>query len=332
MMKDLPRPDMSRFSQIAPEVLILCYLLGLKQAISIGVLKARLKAFASSQKIEDAVATLIADHRAVVNKSIELTQEGKDAAKKALGRDAGEEWEKIWQRRLLLKALGLNPDDGETRKKFATADAQKAATIAVSYNLNFPKEIMASKPSVCTELVWRTLKARLPDVIGDGPFPPLQPLGTVERVVLAGLANMQARTITEAVDGVAAAAIGLQKCDIDTFRKGVIALAVERASTALPSPPDDSFAARIMHVAEKLTTPPFQGRVAIAQIYDAYGRVHPDAGSLQSFKARLVEAAEAQKILLGRLDLPERMDKDLRLRSETSWGTNRVHFVITERN
>jgi len=85
----------------------------------------------------------------------------------------------------------------------------------------------------------------------------------------------------------------------------------------------------VKQVAEQLTTPPFQGRVAIAQVYDAYGRIHSDAGSLASFKARLIEAAKTHEILLGRLDLPERMDKDLRVRSETPWDTEYVHFVLT---
>lgn len=339
-MNELPRPDTSRFSQISPELLVLSYLLGSKRAISLGTLKTRLKAFVSPQRIEEAVSALVAGHQAIPKKSIELTREGKDAVEKALGRDAGQGWEKIWQRRLPLLALGLNPDDGETLRKFASADAQKAATIAVSYGL--PKEIMASKPGVCAELVWRTLKARLPEVVGNGPFPPIQKLGTVERVVLAGLANIRARSVTEAMDGVVASALGLQKCDIDTFRRRLIVLAVEQSSgqhapaePRLPAPPaprapaDGSFAARVKQVAEKLTTPPFQGRVAIAQVYDAYGRIHPDAGSLQSFKARLVEAAKARTLVLGRLDMPEGMPRDLRERSETLWNSDEVHFVIT---
>ena len=106
------------------------------------------------------------------------------------------------------------------------------------------------------------------------------------------------------------------------------------AEPRLPAPPapraaDGSFAARVKQVAEKLTTPPFQGRVAIAQVYDAYGRIHPDAGSLQSFKARLVEAAKARTLVLGRLDMPEGMPRDLRERSETLRNSDEVHFVIT---
>jgi hypothetical protein len=336
-MNELPRPDTSRFSQISPELLVLSYLLGSKRAISLSTLKTRLKAFVSPQIIEEAVSALVAGHQAIPKKSIELTREGKGAVEKALGRDAGQGWEEIWQRRLPLLALGLNPDDGETLRKFASADAQKAATIAVSYGL--PKEIMASKPGVCAELVWRTLKARLSEVVGNGPFPPIQKLGTVERIVLAGLANIRARGVTEAMNGVAAAAIGLQKYDIDTFRRRLIVLAVEQSSgqrapaelrsSAPPAPVVDNFAARVKQVAEKLSTPPFQGRVAIAQVYDAYGRIHPDAGSLQSFKARLVEAAKARMLVLGRLDMPEGMPRDLRERSETPWDSDEVHFVIT---
>ena len=67
-------------------------------------------------------------------------------------------------------------------------------------------------------------------MVGNGPFPPIQKLGTVERIVLAGLANIRARGVTEAMNGVAAAAIGLQKYDIDTFRRRLIVLAVEQSS------------------------------------------------------------------------------------------------------
>lgn len=103
-------------------------------------------------------------------------------------------------------------------------------------------------------------------------------------------------------------------------------------ATSPPAPAGiDAFAERVRQVAEALTTPPFQGRVAIAQVYDAYGRAHPDAGALQSFKDRLIAAAQAQRLKLERLDMPERMDRDLRLRSEAAWGRDCVHFVITNR-
>jgi hypothetical protein len=98
IMKDLPRPDTSRFSQISLELLVLSYLLGSKRAISLGTLKTRLKAFDSPERIEEAVSALVAEHQAIAKKTIALTQKG-HAAAKALRGDAGEGWEKIWKRR-----------------------------------------------------------------------------------------------------------------------------------------------------------------------------------------------------------------------------------------
>src|ERR1700730_11650236 len=98
-MSDLPRPDTSRFSQISPDLLVLSYLLGSKRAISLGTLKTKLKAFVSPRRIEEAVSALVAGHQAIAKKRIELTRKGKDAVEKALGRDAGQGWEKIWHRR-----------------------------------------------------------------------------------------------------------------------------------------------------------------------------------------------------------------------------------------
>jgi len=89
-----------------------------------------------------------------------------------------------------------------------------------------------------------------------------------------------------------------------------------------------TFAKRVMKIAKTLHTQPFADRVAIAQVYDAYGIPYPDAGSLKSFKERLVNAAKRRELNLGRLDLPERMESELRERSVTTWGYEEVHFVI----
>jgi len=330
MTKNLPRPDISRFLPISAEVVTLSYLGLARRPLSPSTLKSRLSAFVGPESVDAALASFVADGRTAIEKTITLTKMGRDEAKRVLGRDAGEDWEKVWKLRLPLMALGLNPDEPNTRRKFAKADALTAATIAVSFAL--PTDNMASKNAVCGELIWRILKEALPEVVGKGPFPAIDKLGTVEQVVLAGVANVRARTIKEVVSGLSAAAVGLKNGDADGLRRQLIRIGVQRATrdTKSPSPfADDGFAARIKEVAGSLSTPPFQGRVAIAQVYDAYGKVHPDAGSLASFKERLVRAAKARVLDLGRLDLPERMDRDLRLRSAAQWGTDEVHFVVT---
>jgi hypothetical protein len=191
---------------------------------------------------------------------------------------------------------------------------------------------MHSTNAVATELIWQLLRQGMPGVVGKGPFPALQKLGTIERTLLAGFAGIKAKTLPEAINGVAALALGLEKVSADTLREQLIKIGVSRADMQASSPEttNGSFAHRVLVVAETLSTPPFQGRVAIAQVYDAYGKVHADAGSLQSFKERLVQSAKAREIDLGSLDLPERMSKDLRQRSETRWGSDEVHFVIID--
>jgi len=94
------------------------------------------------------------------------------------------------------------------------------------------------------------------------------------------------------------------------------------------STPEPSFADRVKDVAYKLETPPFPTRVAISQVYDAYGRKYPDAGTLASFKERLVQAGKAREINLGRLDMPEGLPSDVRNRSAAPWGDDEVHFVL----
>jgi hypothetical protein len=288
-----------------------------------------LGAFTDSAAVETALDTLRTGGKAALEKTFVLTENGKGAAKGVLGRDVNATWELIHKRRFPLLALGLDPDHSDIRQKFAKADALTSATIAVAFGLR--TDDITNKAVVCGQLVWRLLRLALPDVVGKGPFPPLNKLGTVERVILAGLAKARNNTVSEAVGGLRALAVGLPKCDASGLSKQLIRIGLQRGSQPPKLPfQRDGFATRVKDLARSLSTPPFQGRVAIAQVYDAYGRVHPDAGSLASFKERLVAAAKGRELELGRLDLPERMDRDLRLRSEAPWGNDTVHFVITE--
>jgi hypothetical protein len=331
MTQDLPKPDISRFSSLSAEVVTIAYLSRAKGAVTAGALKARLSAFVGPQSVDAAVSTFLAEGRATDPKSIILTEKGKEAAKKALGADASEDWEKIWKRRLPLIVLGLDPDNSDSRKKFAKSDALTAASIAVSFGLQNGN--IASRSAICTELVWRILRAALPEVIGKGPFPAIAKPATVERVLLAGLANVRARNMAGVLSGLAAAAVGLKECDADTLRKQLIRIGLSRAASGgdlTTAVSETDFAARVKEVAGSLSTPPFLGRVAIAQVYDAYGKIHADAGTLDSFKTRLVTAAKERKLDLSRNDMPERMDKELRRRSEAVWGTDEVHFVVAK--
>jgi hypothetical protein len=342
MASTLPAPDLARFTAVEPELVTLAYLASQKQGLSLASLQQRLKKLIPATGVDAAVSMLIEKDEVRLETTLSLTSKGRQAAKRALGADAGQPWDVIKARRLTMLALGVNPDASEARKQYAKADALKAAAIAVAFGL--PKETMVSVKAVSSELVWQLLRGRLTDVVGRGPFPEIEKPAVVERVLLAGLAGAKAKSLPEAINALTARALGLPNIDADILRDRLVVIGVSlagaesvRESPSVAAPTSSrpvtngsgSFATRVREVALTLSTPPFQGRVAIAQVYDAYGKVHPDAGSLQSFKERLVQAAKAREIDLGRLDLPERMPKDLRQRSETAWGSDEVHFVIT---
>ena len=89
----------------------------------------------------------------------------------------------------------------------------------------------------------------------------------------------------------------------------------------------ETFAERVKFAAAKHAA---NGRAAIAKVYDEYGIHFPDAGPSKTFKARLVEAAKNRELELGRLDMPECMERELRERSATTWDRETVHFVVLE--
>ena len=75
------------------------------------------------------------------------------------------------------------------------------------------------------------------------------------------------------------------------------------------------------------TSPPLTDSVAISQVYDAYGRQYADAGSLESFKARLLQVHIDGRLTLLTLDRPEALERDLRTRSTIEGAQRRYHLI-----
>lgn len=340
MTINLPRPDLSRFSPISPEIVVRSCI---NKGISLVELQTRLKSFLTDTSIDAVIADLIERNEISAEKTIAFTSVGKVSTAELLGCDANKDWNTIKTKRLPLIALGLNPDDSDIITKYKTHYAIFAATLAVAFGL--PKETMSDQNAVRSEIVWLVLRGGLPDIVGQGPFPVIDNPGPVERTLIAGLAGARAKSITEATGKLIAKAIGVEKTGVGAVRDRLIAIGIELSQkNAAPKPVltkaaptkcskgKDSFAFKVIQAARKLSTPPFQGRVAIAQVYDFYGQLYPDAGSLASFKERLVSSAKNKEIDLGRLDLPERMSNEMRERSETRWDREEVHFIITDWN
>jgi len=153
--------------------------------------------------------------------------------------------------------------------------------------------------------------------------------GVVSALVLRGLAGADLRAAEQPeLKALAQTAGDLSKPE--KLRQTIVraALALDQSGAAPASAAtvetrsDPAFAKSVQALADRLSTPPFSNKVAIAQVYDAYGREHRDAGSLESFKGKLLAAHDDNLITLHPLDAPRALDDDLRERSriETRYG------------
>jgi hypothetical protein len=323
MSSPLPQSDVSRFARIDPALLVKAYVFCATQSVSTARLKQRLGTLLKADAIAPLVAERVSNGELVEERGkLALTPASEMALRATLKGDAGKSWDVVRMHRLPALALHLDPDDAEMRRKLARVEVLRAAVLCVAYDL--PKDGLLSSIAVRSELVWRILREAVPQIVGRGPFPLIDKSNAVDRTILAGLAGVRASTTGAAFAALAAKTVGAPASEIDVLRHHLIRSALQRAE------PPDGFAQRVKTIAGRLNTPPFQGRVAIAQIYDAYGREFPDAGSLENFKHRLLASARARELQLSRLDLPEHMDRELRTRSATPSGSDEVHFVVTD--
>lgn len=327
--RGLPEPDLSRIQAIDPTIVVQTYLATTTQGISLKMLQSRLRAIADPSSISNAVKSLKAEgaipsgqKELVLTKAIQKSIERKFALK------SDTTFPFIRDKWLPLLALGQDVENEKVRSRLANANVLKHAIVGVVYGLS--KDDSLSAMAVRTEITWRVLQAAFGDQIVGDQHPKIESSNVVARMVIANLAGVAARTMNDAVGALAAKALGETETDPANLRAALMRHALKAAHTVgQPAEPGD-FAIRVKTVAGQLKTPPFRGKVAIAQVYDEFGRSHRDAGSLANFKERLVNAAKARELNLGRLDMPEHMSRDLRERSVTKWGTDEVHFIVTE--
>jgi len=108
------------------------------------------------------------------------------------------------------------------------------------------------------------------------------------------------------------------------------------AAPAAPTPAPKGFAGQINEIARSVETSipgggKFAHKASIAEIYDAYGRKQPDAGSLAAFKARLLDAHNKGEIDLLPLDDPKSMDPALRARSAIKGDSGTDYYFVDRR-
>ncbi len=196
-------------------------------------------------------------------------------------------------------ALALGVDGPSARRQFAKIDGIRASAMTALFNLPL-KRGGVSMAQVLAAITERAIAGQ----------PVVAEIGGNTTELVGSLGKLTDRKPLEAA---------------------LIRAALNLADPAVPSGDTGDlagFAARVHAVTERLSSPPLSDAVAIAQVYDAYGRTHADAGGLEAFKARLVRAHADRLVSLATLDSPDALDRDLRLRSEIQGQHRRFHLIL----
>ncbi|MEL6187207.1 MAG: hypothetical protein AAFU79_21490, partial [Myxococcota bacterium] len=150
--------------------------------------------------------------------------------------------------------------------------------------------------------------------------------------LLRTVAEVEKGNLTMVVNLLACRPLPIEGHSAEALRVGLVRAALEPlarplATTAGPIPAKTDFAGRVLEIVATRTTPPFEDRLAISDLYDRYGREFDDAGSLSTFKVRLLDAHKEGEILLRRLDYLGSADPETMERSEVERDGHRYHFV-----
>lgn len=337
--------DPTRFRPIPPELFVGAKLSKSRAPVTGSSLARDLRSYLDRAGVQAALERLVgSDDVEVSEEKHGLTDKGRARFRGLLGKDASDKWDKIRVGRFGMMALGGDPEDAAFRRRYGTTFVPMV--VAVAHGLPRPLDLTGT--DVANELIARVLKANLPEsLLGRGALPRFE-IGTLERRILAGIAGAPANAkIQQALGALAGQALGARETAPKALREALVRLALggtasegaaprtattEDGTPPTLAPPVDGFAQRVLEVARGLTRGfggPYGVSVPIASVYDAYGRDHPDAGTLGSFKARLVAATEAGALALVRLDLPDLLDAELRSRSATKYGMDDHHFIDT---
>jgi hypothetical protein len=319
---DLPAPNAGWFRKLAYEDVVGLCLAHAAGPLTRAQVKRQLTPWLASPEVGAALEVL--EGKGLVRDAASkpsLTTKGAELWKFAPGR--GQRQSPSLEQRLVAQVLGCSLADPSQRNRIAHARTLPTLIVAAAYGL---EPNLKSNSEVRSALVRRVLHARLSDLIGSVQFN--LPSGPSQGILLS-LAGLKSGDLKHAMAVLAARCVGLEK------KAGAGELRMTLVRSALnfqpPGASQSTFSQRVLDVSRDVSTPPFTGRVAIAQVYDAYGKRYADAGSLADFKRRLLEAARKREINLQKVDMGELMGKDLRERSQVQWDTDVVHLLLVDR-
>lgn len=310
-----PAPDATGLYPISVEDYLLTYLYTMNAAATPGQIAGWNKTYVDKKAVENSLDGLA--QRGLVEvegNKLSLSKAGRTAAEKL----AGGRFDKKKRDDLLLPALALGvPPSSKDAARLGRPDLLRATLLTTLYNLPLDRAA-ATMTQVVSAFVIRALAGKAGQARGDGRLKDLaEDLGDLSDPGRLRTALLRA-----------ALRLG-QDEPLDPVQPG------SAPTPPKPEPPnadrqDDDlagFAQRVQALASAMTTPPLSDAVAIAQVYDAYGRQHADAGTLEVFKARLLTCQGKRLLDLRTLDRPEALERELRTRSEIQSRYRNFHLI-----
>ncbi len=334
-----PTADLGRLTPLTVDALVLAYFAasGVRSGASA---RQALGRYATSEAVDTALRQLIDAQRLESRRALwALSPLGWDAPTAQAIVKSSSDWAGTRRTILPMAALGL-PLHPASVRHFRRGENLRAAALTVLYRLPLNPE--KTGPSQVREsLLVRSLTACFPG-LRFAPVSGAERLDSFSTTVLRGLAQAPTAGRTEVLHHLLARVLGCDDLSLDRVRHAVVTAALrpdpqtadlepERQAPRRPNPvdaPTGEFARRVQSLVETESTPPFSDRLAIGALHDVYRQTYPtDAGSLATFKARLLDAHRRRWLSLRRLDYIDAIDVDLRQRSEIEADGRQFHFV-----
>jgi hypothetical protein len=270
---------------------------------------------------------------------LRLTEAGRVAVEEAFGSLPARGWDGIKMRGLPALALGLDPKAPATSAFLARKDNLESAALGVLYAAT-ALGAMPTRTQVRFALLRRLIIARMPECEPALRETPMQNAtrDVIGRAIMLGAAGMSSGTMRDAEKALLQTALGLTSDGREELIEALVRASLGLNTPRLPiririssaAQELTGFAESVRELAKTLRTAPFEGRVAIAQVYDAGIARGIEFGTLDEFKSRVVTAARAGLLDLERYDIAGPMDSALRERSRTAFGRDERHFIVNE--
>lgn len=335
-----PKADLSRLTALEPGLVAAVYLAAAPnhETDEASLAGSLVSVLGGEEHASSAIASAVSQSwLSRQDARITLTEDGHAALAAKFGAARLPDNEAAAEKLLAAMSLGFSPDDKATMRYLGKRENLETAALAKL----FISEGLPEKPSR-SAFRFAFMKIILTQRFAEyapqltAATPRNYRTNSLINALVQGVAGKSGASIEEAEREMLHNALGMKRGS-----KLGLAGALIRTAAAPKLPKDvriaqpkpsgiTEFSAQVKRIAKTMVTEPYKGRVAIAQVYDAGLAQGLDFGSLDEFKARIVEACRSGLLDLERYDIAGPLDPSLRERSRTPFGRDERHFIVNQ--